>query len=196
MTWSKPPGKTKNSDATRSWELNLLKPDIYGLLEEGERRASFIRLVFTGMALIVWVMVALRAWEIGIIVIERRPDELEVARLSQEIEDVRVQLNVVPKEVREAREELSTQVNWESRISGIRSLAPEGCAFGPYHVRQDCTVELSGFVREPLVYARILDSMRKAEFVTGINSASLHALEEGHYEFSIVLATCPEKEND
>ena len=91
------------------------------------------------MALIVWVMVALRAWEIGIIVIERRPDELEVARLSQEIEDVRVQLNVVPKEVREAREELSTQVNWESRISGIRSLAPEGCAFGPYHVRQDCT---------------------------------------------------------
>ncbi len=181
-------GKRSSSAELNSCDLNLLRPDIYGLLEEGERRASSIRSVFVGIALVVWVMVALRAWEIGVIVIERRPDEFEATRLSQEIEGVSAQLNVIPRPVREAREQLLAKADWSSRMSEIRNLAPEGCVFGPYNVRNDATVQLSGFVTEPAVYAHVLDSVSKAGFVTGVRSASL-LVRQGYYEFRIIIAT-------
>ncbi len=91
-------------DSSCQADLNLLRPDIVGLFEERERKAFLIRVVFIGAALIVWVMVGLRAWEIGIIISERRCDELEMARVSQEIEEITAQLSIVPPEVREARE--------------------------------------------------------------------------------------------
>ena len=134
-------------------DLNLLRPDILGLLEERERKAFLIRLVFIGAALVIWVMVALRAWEIGVIISERRCDELEMERVSQEIEKVTAQLSVVSPGVREAREEIANQVNWANRLSKIRSLVPEGCILGTFNVRKDATVSYQ-VGQEPSYYAR------------------------------------------
>jgi hypothetical protein len=172
-------------------DLNLLRPDILGLLEERERKAFLIRLVFIGAALVIWVMVALRAWEIGVIISERRCDELEMERVSQEIEKVTAQLSVVSPGVREAREEIANQVNWANRLSKIRSLVPEGCILGTFNVRKDATVQLSGLAQEPSCYAQVLDAVGNAEFVTGVKSASLISSKQGGYEFLIVIATRP-----
>ncbi|MGI6163907.1 MAG: hypothetical protein ACOYEQ_08295 [Bacillota bacterium] len=172
-------------------DLNLLRPDILGLLEERERKAFLIRLVFIGAALVIWVMVALRAWEIGVIISERRCDELEMGRVSQEIEKVTAQLSVVSPGVREAREEIANQVNWANRLSKIRSLVPEGCILGTFNVRKDATVQLSGLAQEPSCYAQVLDAVGNAEFVTGVKSASLISSKQGGYEFLIVIATRP-----
>lgn len=177
-------------------DLNLLRPDILGLLEEGERRASLIRTVFVCAALGVWLMVGMKVWEIGVIVQERRPDELEIARVSQEIDAVQLQLNEVPRAVREAREDISKQVNWARRIGEIRDLAPGGSVFGLYSVNKDAGVQLSGVVREPSVYAELLDSLSKTQFVTSIKSASLVVSKSGGYEFRISITTLPDNVKD
>ncbi len=177
-------------------DLNLLRPDIRGLLEEGERRASLIRTGFVCAALGAWLLVGMRIWEIGIIVQERRPDELEIVRLSEEIDAVQLQLNQVPRAVRQAREDISAQVNWADRMSEIRSLAPSGCVFGVYSVHKDASVQLSGVVRDPSAYAQVLDSLSKTRFVTSIKSASLVASKLGGYEFRISLTTLPANSKD
>lgn len=188
MTLFKSLQKKSSTEQTSSCELNLLQPDVYGVLEEGERKASLIRTVFIGIALVVWVMVALRAWEIRVIAVERKSDELEMTRISRQIEKVDAKLSVIPKQVREAREEISMQVDWAQRLSNISSLVPEGCVFGPYSIRKDGTMQFSGYAREPWVYAQVLDALSEAEFVKGIKSASLIE-KQGHYEFRIIIAT-------
>lgn len=188
MTLFKSLQKKSSTEQTSSCELNLLQPDVYGVLEEGERKASLIRTVFIGIALVVWVMVALRAWEIRVIAVERKSDELEMTRISRQIEKVDAKLSVIPKQVREAREEISMQVDWAQRLSNISSLVPEGCVFGPYSIRKDGTMQFSGYAREPWVYAQVLDALSEAEFVKGIKSASLIE-KQGHYELRIIIAT-------
>jgi hypothetical protein len=187
---SREEGKSREVSSCQA-DLNLLRPDILGLLEERERKAFLIRLVFIGAALVVWVMVALRAWEIGVIISERRCDELETERVSQEIEKITAQLGAVSPGVREAREEIANQVNWANRLSKIRRLVPEGCILGTCNVRKDATVQLSGLAREPSCYAQVLDAVGNAEFVTGVRSASLISSKQGGYEFLIVIATRP-----
>ena len=188
MTLFRSSRKPSSGEQASLCDLNLLKPDIYGVLEEGERKASLIRLVFVGVALVVWVVVALRAWEIRVIAIERKSDEIEITRISKQIEQTNVKLGVVPKQVREARNELTMQVDWAGRLSSIRNLVPDGCVFGQYSVCKDAAIQISGYVRDPGAYAQVLDAVSKADFVAGIRSASLTE-RQSHYEFRIVVTT-------
>jgi len=176
--------------------MNFLKPDFKAGSEERKRFASVTRLLFLGVALIVWAMVGLKIWDISLVVAERRPDEMEKTRLSQEIADLQAQLNQVPSSVLDAREDLYTQVRWSQRLAAIKDLASAGLAFGDYRVEQDGTIQLSGLVSNPSTYADILDAISEIDFVTRVTSASLYDQEQvwrGYY-LQIAISTVPQEE--
>lgn len=171
--------------------MNLLRPDFQAGSEKRRRESSLTRLMFFGVALIVWTLVGLKVWEITLVVAERRPDELEKARLSQEIADLQAILSKVPSEVLDAREDLLTQVRWSTRAETIRGLALPGQAFGPYAVREDGTMQVAGLLRDPAVYADILDKISRVPFVSGIQKASLIYEEQVGYTFQVTFGTLP-----
>lgn len=171
--------------------MNLLRPDLQAGSEKRRRASSVTRLMFFGVALIVWAFVGLKVWEIGLVVAERRPDELEQARLSQEIADLQAILSKVPSEALAAREDLLTQAQWSSRLETIRSLALPGQAFGPYAVDKEGNVHVAGLVKDPAVYADILDRISRVSFVTGIQQTSLAFEEQIGYSFQVTFGTLP-----
>lgn len=177
-------------------QMNFLKPDFKAGSEERKRFASVTRLLFLGVALIVWAMVGLKIWDISLVVAERRPDEIEQARLSQEIADLQAILSKVPSSVLDAREDLYTQVRWSQRLAAIKDLASAGLAFEDYRVEQDGTIQLSGLVSNPSTYADILDAISEIDFVTRATSASLYDQEQvwrGYY-LQIAISTVPQEE--
>ena len=176
-------------------KLNLLKPDILGRFELGERRASVLRLGLLCAALCVWVLVGIKMIEVGVIIQERLPDQLEIARLTRQVEAVEGDLRAYPKAIREAREGVSRRVDWAARMEEIRAAAPEGSVFGPYSVNKDGAMQVSGVVRQPSSYGELLDSLSKMRFVVGVKSASLTAGETG-YTFSISLTLRQDNEKD
>lgn len=177
-------------------QMNFLKPDYKAGSEERKRSASVTRLMFLGVALIVWAMVGLKVWDISLVVAERRPDEMEKARLSQEIADLQAVLSKVPSDVLNAREDLFTQVRWSERLATVKGLASTGVAFGDYRVQKDGTVQLSGLVSNPSVYANILDAISEIDFATEVKRASLS--DEGQawlvYNFQVTVSTVPQEE--
>lgn len=177
-------------------QMNFLKPDYKAGSEERKRSASVTRLMFLGVALIVWAMVGLKVWDISLVVAERRPDEMEKARLSQEIADLQAVLSKVPSDVLNAREDLYTQVRWSERLATVKGLASTGVAFGDYRVQKDGTVRVNGLVSSPSIYANILDDISDIDFVTQIESSSLNYGERAGsiYEFHITFSTVPQEE--
>ncbi len=171
--------------------MNLLKPSIKAGSEERRRAASITRLMFLAVALVVLTMVGLKVWDIGIVISERRPDELEKVRLNEQIAGLQVVLSKVPSGALKAREDLFTQVKWSGRLDTIRELALPGQAFATYNAGRDGTVNLVGLVRDPAVYANMLDEISRVPFVAGVQSASLSSEEEFGYSFQIVFATLP-----
>ncbi len=92
--------------------MNFLKPDFRASSEERQRSASDVtRLMFLGVALAVWAMLGLKVWDINLVMAERRPDEIEKARLSQEIANLQAILSKAPPACSNAREDLYTQVS-------------------------------------------------------------------------------------
>jgi len=141
-------------------------------------------------------MVGLKIWDISLVVAERRPDEMEKTRLSQEIADLQAQLNQIPSSVLIAREDLYTQVRWSGRLTIIKGLASPGLAFGEYRVQKDGTVQLSGIVSNSSTYANILDYISELDFVTEVKNASLNRAEQAWigYNFQISFSTVPQEE--
>lgn len=178
---------------TRSCQprLDLLKPDLKGVSEERKRAASLARLVFAGLALILWTMVGLKVWEISIVAEERRPDEVEKVRVDKEIAELQEILSTVPERVRLAREDLYTQVQWSERTAAIRGLVAPSSAFGQFKAQKDGAMTLSGIVWNPAVFAPVLDSISEVDFVTGIKTSSLTYKEQGYYEFQVTFGTVP-----
>jgi hypothetical protein len=171
--------------------MNLLKPDFKAGSEQRRRSASFTRLMFLGVALIVWTMVGLKVWEISLVVAERRPDELEISRISAKIDTLQEVLSKVPSQALAAREDLLMQVPWSNRLEAINALALPGQALGPYSVQKDGTMRVTGLVRDPAVYADFLDKISRVPFVTGVQSSSLVYEEQMGYGFHVIFGTLP-----
>ncbi len=175
-------------------DMNLLKPSLKAGQEERRRAASTTRLLFLGVALIVWTLVGLKVWDIGIVMSERRPDELEKVRVSQQISELQAILSKVPSSVLQAREDLFTQVKWSARLDTIKRLALPGQAFAAYGAERDGTVHLVGAVRDPAVYADILDRISHVPFVTAVQASSLSYEENVGYTFQVTFSTLPREE--
>ncbi len=174
--------------------MDLLKPDLKGLSEERKRIASLLRIVFLGVALIVWTFVGLKVWDISLLVSERKPEETEKARLSQEISDLQTVLAKVPQGVLQAKEDLYTQIVWSERLGTLKEVAGSGVGFGVHRSQRDGDMQVNGVVRDPATYADLLDTISKVDFVTQIKSASLSQREGAGYEFHLNFITLPTDE--
>lgn len=176
-------------------DLNLLRPKIFSEPEALSRRKLAIRLLLCGLVLGVWISVFQLCANVNLLSVALQARKSEKNAVSAMVAAVRKEKEQEPQDIRETREELSTQVDWAERLFATQNVLSGKGEVLKLSVSKNGTVEITGRIRDIGGYGLLLESVRRLDFVSKIRSALLTYSDSTGFIFQISVLTATDGES-
>jgi len=180
--------KTQNHQRLLGLDLNLLKVRILPEEEIAARNRMMTWISLCIVCVILWGLVYRINSGIGALLQKKAALLKEKASIEAQIASLG-KVAAKPPDVLKTQRAISQRVDWASRLEVVRASMPKDVSLDQIVVGKDGTMELQGSLPDVRIYADVIETLRKIDFVSGVRSAGYATRSEGGNGFSILLST-------